>query len=346
MIPHSRPSLGYREQEAVSRVIASKQIAAGEESRAFEADVAGYVGRAHAAAVSSGTAALHLTLLAMGIGPGHEVVVPSYVCTALIHAVSYVGAKPVLADIHPRTGSLDPDDVIRRRTQRTRAVIVPHLLGRMAELAPFLDMDIPIIEDCAQSIGATQAHWKAGGIGRAAVFSFYATKVITTGEGGMVITDDAELIETIRDLRDYDGKTPHRLRFNYKMTDMAAAMGRVQLDKLNGLIETRRSIARQYDEAFVNIAVDLPPSDPGHIYYRYVLQSSEPADAVIQQLREAGIAAARPISTPLHQILGQGGFPHTEAAHRRSVSIPIYPSLSPSAIKRVIDGVASIYSNP
>lgn len=344
MIPHSRPTLGYREQEAVSRIIASKQIAAGEITQAFEADVAGYVGRAHAAAVSSGTAGLHLTLLAMGVGPGHEVVIPSYVCSALIHAVSYVGATPVLADISPQTGTLDPDDVIRRRSRRTRAVIVPHLFGQMTELAPFLDMDIPVIEDCAQSIGGTQSGRKAGGIGRAAVFSFYATKVITTGEGGMVVTDDADLIETIRDLRDYDGKTPHRLRFNYKMTDMAAAMGRVQLDKLDNLIETRRSIARRYDAAFVNLAVDLPPSDPGHIYYRYVLRSSKPADAVIKRLRAAGIMAARPIHTPLHQLLGQEGFPHTEAAHRQSISIPIYPSLTPSAIMRIIDGVISICS--
>jgi perosamine synthetase len=245
-IPHSRPTLGEEEVKAVAEVIKSGHIAEGEVVARFEKTFAGKMGVQHAVAVNSGTAALHLALLAMGIGPEHEVIIPSYVCTALLHAVQYVGARPVPAEIDPLTYNIDPDDVQKRITTRTRAIIVPHLFGAAADLDKLLKLDVPIIEDCAQAVGGTYHQKLLGTFGDIAIFSFYATKVMATGEGGMVTSKSPEIIERIRDLKTYDGKEADKVRYNYKMTDVQAALGEVQLGRLDDFIEQRRKIARQY----------------------------------------------------------------------------------------------------
>jgi len=344
-IAHSRPTLGPEEMKAVSDVIASGHIAEGGVVREFERTFKKRMSVGYASATSSGTAALHLALLALEIGPADEVIIPSYVCTALLNAVRFVGATPVLADINPGSYNIDPDDVRKRVTPRTKAVLVPHLFGMVADLKNLLKLNLPIIEDCAQSVGASFNRQLCGSFGHMAVFSFYATKVLTCGEGGMVVSNSKKLADTISDLKSYDQKGVDKIRFSYKMTDFQAAMGLTQLARLNSFLERRRMIAQEYRKAFETLNLKLPPDDPGHIYYRFVIELNQDSGDWIQKILKKGIGAARPVYLPLHQHLNQHGYAVTEAAWRQSISIPIYPSLTPQEVNRVIETLTDLFND-
>lgn len=336
IIPHSRPTIGSAESRGVAAVIRSGHLAQGKMVQAFEQAFTERMMGAASAAVGSGTAALHLVLLAMGVGMKDEVIIPSYVCSALLNAVRYVDAKPVLADIDPDTGNIDPGDAEKRITRRTKAIIVPHMFGLAADLNGLAALGVPVIEDCAQAVGGTFAGKPVGTIGRAAVFSFYATKVMTTGEGGMVVSGSKELIKRIKDLREYDGTPDYKIRYNYKMTDIAAAMGLAQLEKLDSFIRRRRRVARQYDDFLAGLDVKRPPADPGHIYFRYVVELSSGTAAVLANLRKMGVMGARPVFRPLHRYLKQKGFINTDRAWQNSLSLPIYPGLARNDADRVL----------
>ena len=343
IIPHSRPTIGPEEAKAVSEVIASGYIAEGEIVEKFETAFAKFLGVEYATSTNSGTSALHLTMLAMGVGLGDEVIIPSYVCSALLNAVNYTGATPILADIDPETYNLDVMDVRKRINKYTKAIIVPHLFGLAADMESLLELDVPIVEDCAQSIGATSHQRAVGLFGVAGIFSFYATKVITTGEGGMVATNSRDIAARIRDLKAYDKRENYKIRFNYKMNDIQAALGIVQLKQLGSIIRRRKEIAKRYNRAFNSYRIKLPPSDSGHIYFRYVLGVKMNAGPWIQELARMGITGQRPIHLPLHQSLNLGGYPATEKAWHQSLSIPIYPTLSDEEISRVIESVSRCY---
>ena len=345
-IPHSKPTLGEEEARAAAAVVASGHVAEGPAVAAFERELCTHVGVAHAVAVSSGTAALHVVLAAMGIGPGDEVIIPSFVCSALLNAVAYTGAVPVPADIDAATLNLDPQEVERRLSRRTRAVILPHMFGLPADLDRFIGLGVPVIEDCAQSIGAVHGSRPVGSCGQAAVFSFYATKVIATGEGGMVATPSRELAARVNDLKTYDRRDEHATRFNFKLTDIQAAIGRVQLGRLNTFIGRRRAIARRYCSAFQGLPVRLPPDAAGHIYFRYVLDVGADCTEFIRRAAHAGIGCARPVYIPLHRLLKLDGFPRTERAWRQCVSIPIYPSLTDADVERIISVVSGLLKSP
>ena len=338
-IPHSKPMLGTEESRAVAEVIESGYIAEGEIVKKFERAFAEFLGVEYAVSTGSGTSALHLSLLAMGVGLGDEVILPSYVCSALLNAVNYTGATPVLADIAPDTYNLDAADLKKRLRKRTRAIIVPHLFGLAADLESILALDVPLIEDCAQAVGATYGQRLVGTIGQAAVFSFYATKVMTTGEGGMVVSNSRKITDRIRDLKSYDRKENYKLRFNYKMTDIQAALGLVQLGRLEYLIHRRRAIAQKYSRTFDAYDLKLPPAENGHIYFRYVLGLHNNSTPWIQALDQMGIVCDRPVYLPLHRYLNLPGYPATEEAWRNSISIPIYPGLTDEEVDRVADGV-------
>jgi perosamine synthetase len=342
-IPHSKPTLGPEEAKAVSKVIESGYIAEGEVVNKFESAFAEFLGVDYAMSTNSGTSALHLTLLAMGVGPGDEVIIPSYVCSALLNAVNYAGATPILAEINPDTHNMDAADAKGRISNRTKAIIVPHLFGLAADLEPLIELDVPVIEDCAQSIGATYHQRPVGTIGEAAIFSFYATKVITTAEGGMVITNSRDIAEGIRDLKTYDKREDYKIRFNYKMTDIQAALGIVQLERLESIIRRRKAIAEEYNSAFCAFDLKLPPADSGHIYFRYVLGLKMDSMPWIQVLSRMGIVCDRPIHFPLHRNLKLSGFPATEKAWKQSLSIPIYPTLTDEEISRIIDSVTTCH---
>ncbi|MGH7277512.1 MAG: DegT/DnrJ/EryC1/StrS family aminotransferase, partial [Candidatus Rokuibacteriota bacterium] len=271
MIPHARPTLSDADAAEVARVVRGGFIAQGPEVEAFERELAVRFGVAATAAVSSGSAALELALRALGVGAGDEVVVPTYVCDALHHAVTRCGAMSVLADADAETLSLSPEDAKRRLTARTRCVIVPHAFGLAVDLDPFLAFGLPIIEDCAQTVGATVRGRPVGAAGRCAVGSFHATKLLTTGEGGVIAGEEA-LVARVRDIRDYDEHEDLTPRFNYKLTDLQAALGRSQLARLDAFVARRRAVAARYRRALRGLPCRLPPeAGERHVYHRFVV---------------------------------------------------------------------------
>ncbi|HID95245.1 MAG TPA: DegT/DnrJ/EryC1/StrS family aminotransferase [Candidatus Latescibacteria bacterium] len=345
MIPHSRPTLSEAEICAVSQVIRSGHIAQGEVVAEFERKVARYIGLRHAVATSSGTSALFLTLMALGVGAGDEVVMPSYVCSAPFHAAVRTGATPLLADVDPDTFNLNPDDIEKKVTPRTKVVILPHMFGLPGPLDEILRLGIPVVEDCAMSIGARYKGGWTGSFGRVAVFSFYATKMMTTGEGGMVATNCAEIADIVRDLRDYDRKPNLKLRLNFKMTDIGAAMGIVQLERLGSFISRRRQIAKAYSDGLKTTGLKLPetPPDRDHIFFRYVVGSRN-SERMITTLQGAGIMAQRPVFRPLHHYLNMPSteFPGTEEVFERTVSLPIYPLLTDEEVEQIIRTIKGV----
>ena len=348
MIPHSRPTLSEADAEAVTRVVLSGQIAQGREVEAFEREVAAFAGQRDGVAVSSGTAALHLALLALGVGPGAEVVIPTYVCDALHHAVTHTGGTPVLADADPATLSLDPDDVKRRLTARTKAIILPEGFGLAAGVEAFLAMGVPLLEDCAQAIGALDGGRPVGTRGALAVFSFYATKMLTTGEGGMVAGRDPALLARVRDLREYDEREDLAPRFNYKLTDLGAALGRAQLGRLGEFIQRRRQIAEAYRRGLARAACQLPPDAGGgrHVYHRFVIGVQPPLDSLIKGLEARGVQCRRPVFRPLHRALGREGFPQADALWESSLSIPCFPALTDADARRVSEALVDALEKP
>jgi len=344
MIPHSRPFLGLEEEAAVVAVIRSGQLAAGERVAAFERGVAGRVGVGQAVAVSSGTAALHLALVALGAGPGDEVAFPTYVCSALFQAVRYVGAAPLLIDVDPETFNLDVRDLRRRVTRRTRAVILPHMFGLPADAEAVRAVGLPVIEDCAMSLGATMGGRPAGAWGDLSVFSFYATKVIACGEGGMVATRDEGLAARVRDARDYDGRGDAAMRFNYKLSDLHAAVGEAQLGRLDAFIARRREVAGRYSAALSGASCHLPRHDAGHIFFRYVVRVSGDLEGRLAAFERVGVAARRPVFCPIHRMPGldEKAFPGAEGAHRSALSLPLYPALSEEEAETVVRAAREI----
>ena len=344
MIPHSRPCLGPEEEEAVTAVVRSGRLAGGDRVSGFERDLARRVATDEAVAVSSGTAALHLALRALGVRTGDQVAIPSFVCSALLHAVRYEGADPLLIDVDPVSFNLDAKDLRKRATSRTRAVILPHMFGLPCNVEGVQAFGIPVIEDCAMSLGAKTNGTPVGGFGEISIFSFYATKMVASGEGGMVATDRRELAERVRDLREYDGREDGQLRFNYKMSDLHAAVGAVQLGKLDAFIAKRQGLAARYGEALSNRACRPPSDSPDHIFFRYVVRTDREAGDLVGEFEKKGVAARRPVFYPLHRLLGisEAEYPGTEAAYRSAVSIPLYPALTEAEVEKVIKSAQEV----
>ncbi|HEX9247656.1 MAG TPA: DegT/DnrJ/EryC1/StrS family aminotransferase [bacterium] len=342
VIPHSRPSLSVEDFAAVAGVMRSGHLAQGEQVQQFEESVAASVGRRGGVATSSGTAALHLALLALGVGAGDEVIVPSYTCVALLHAVRYVGATPRLVDIEPDQYNISAHEIRQHLSPRIKAMIIPHMFGMPADLEPLASLGVPLIEDCAQSLGATYNEKPVGRFGIISICSFYATKVITTGEGGMLLSDSDFLLRRARDLRDYDGRAVHETRFNYKMTDLQAALGISQLRRLPSFLARRGALAARYAAALRDLPVSLPSVMAGrtHIFYRYVV-GVDGAARLAHRLGMRGIQCKPPVFKPLHHCLGQEGFAHTDAAMQRALSIPLYPALTDEEADTVVREVSA-----
>jgi perosamine synthetase len=346
LIPHSKSTIEADDIKSVSSVLRSGLISQGSAVNRFEEQFSRYHAAKGGVAASSGTAALHLALLALGIGRGDSVIVPTYACIAPYNAVKYSGAMPVLADTVKSGWAMDAEWVeayLKRDSKKknVKAIIVVHLFGRPVAMDNFLDISkrysIPIIEDCALSLGAEYKGKMIGTFGRVSVFSFYATKVITTGEGGMLIASSKKILESIRDLREYDEKKDDRLRFNYKMTDIQAALGISQLRKLPGFIRKRRSIAKNYLQNLQDLPVSLP-EESGHskdMYYRFVVRMKNP-DRFISDMEKRGVVCRRPVFMPVHRTVKQPVLPNAEKFWKEAVSLPIYPLLKEDAVNRVI----------
>jgi len=344
MIAHSRPTLLENDSTSLLKVLKSGHIAQGNQVAEFEESMASFLGMKGGVATSSGTSALHLSLLVLGIKEGDEVIIPSYVCSAPLNAINYVRATPVLVDINPSTFNLSVRELIKCVTKNTKAIIVPHLFGLPAEMDEILSLGIPVIEDAAQALGGNYKAKKVGSLGLLSVFSFYATKVITTGEGGMLLSNSKDLLEKIRDLSDYDKKRDYKLRYNYKMTDIQASLGISQLNELPLFLKRRKDIACQYSSALKDSPVILPTENPDstHIYYRYVVKVAGDVNNYIGLLQKEGICCDRPVYRPLHHYLGLDNCRETDRVWNTALSIPIYPSLSDGDVERVIQALKTI----
>jgi perosamine synthetase len=338
-IPHSRPFVGQDEITAVSRVIVSRQLAEGHQTASLEKEIAARAGHRYGVAVSSGTAALYCTLKALGIGPGCDVVIPSYVCTALLNAVLFANSRPVLSDVDPETGMMTSASIKKVLTKKTRAVIVPHLFGFPAPIREIIKLGIPVIEDCAQCAGISIEGAPIGSFGVATVFSFYATKLIAAGEGGAVATSDRKIADAIYDIKEYDKQEKHAARFNFKLSDVHAAIARVQIKKLDAMIHARRNIAKIFDRAFADLAPALiipKSSSVPSAYFRYVLRVPSSKANLEKYLTRSGVGCGSPVYRPLHNYLRKSGFPGTEEFHRSALSIPVYPGLPVRDINKII----------
>lgn len=342
MIPHSKPTITPDDCENVLRVLTSGNLVQGTEVEAFENEFSSFIGVKGGVAVSSGTAALHLALLSLGVKEGDEVMIPDFVCTAPLNAIHYIGASPIIIDINQDTFNINVTEVKKQLTRRTKAIIVPHMFGLPADMEELLSLGIPIIEDCAHSPGSSYKSLRVGSLGELSVFSFYATKMIATGEGGMILSNNEKLLEKMRDLRDYDQKDFYTIRYNYKMTDFQAALGIGQLKKLPIFIERRKQIAHTFSREFKGCNFELPttPSDRTHVFYRFVIKVKN-ASLFIDHMRESGVSCKKPVYRPLHTYLRLSGYDTTKKVWNEAVSLPIYPTLTDADIATIIAGAQS-----
>lgn len=354
MIPLARPLLGHEERAAVDRVLRSGNLAQGPEVEAFEDEFSRLVGGRHCIAVSSGTSALHLGMLAAGIGPGDEVIVPSFSFAASANAVRLCGATPVFADIEPDGFCLDPAASDAAVTPRTVAAMPVHLYGHPAPMHAFERFaerhGLLLVEDAAQAHGAALDGRPVGAWGRVAAFSFYPTKNMTTGEGGMIATDDDRTARMARLLRNQGMEQRYRnevVGFNARMTDLAAAIGRVQLRRLHGWNVARRRNAARLDAGLRGVVV--PPVAPGaeHVYHQYTVRSPD-RDALLEGVTDRGIGAGIYYPVPIHRLPAYAAappahpLPETERAVREVLSLPVRPDLDARELDAVAQAVNDV----
>jgi perosamine synthetase len=334
------------------------QLSQGEMVRRFELALAAYVGTRHAIATTSGTTALHLVLAALGIGPGDEVIVPDLSFVATANAVAYTGATPVLADVHPMSWCIDPLDVRRKLTPRTRAILPVHLYGVAADMhalfALALDHHLYIIEDAAEGLGGSYAGRKMGSLGTAGTFSFYGNKVATCGEGGAICTDDEALYRRMYFLRG-QALDPQRryfhpeLGFNYRMTELQAAVGVGQMMRLEEMLERRREIFALYHTRLcdhIGVVPSAPLTRPAPWVFTIHLNHGVSRDAMMTRLAERGIET-RPGFVPMHDLpmYRQQSYPVAARLAENIISLPTYPQLTDEDVHVISDEVCSAFED-
>jgi dTDP-4-amino-4,6-dideoxygalactose transaminase len=333
------PDVGEAELAEVAGVLETGMLTMGPKVAELEQLLAEACGVEEAVAVSSGTAALHLAVLALGLQPGDEILVPAYTFPATANVVALSGLRPVLVDVDPETMNVDPARV--EVGPRTRAILAVHLFGRPARLEEL--PDLPVLEDAAGALGARRAGRACGGLGLLGCLSFHPRKIVTTGEGGAVTTDDARIADAVRQLRNHgwrslpDADMPGP-GLNYRLSDILCAVGIPQLRRLDELLETRTRIAARYAERLSGLPVTLPGADPGdvHGWQAYVIQL-DGRDEVLAALRAEGIEAQ--IGTFALQLLGayrdQGAFPGAARVFERALALPFHTRLTDDDLDRV-----------
>jgi perosamine synthetase len=354
-IPVYRPSLGERERAYLidafdSGWISSKGAYVGRFERAFGE----YVGTPHATSVCNGTVAIHLALTALGIGPGDEVIVPTFTYVASVNTIVQAGATPVFADSLAATWQVDPADVERRITPRTRAIMPVHLYGQACDMESLVRIarrhGLLIVEDCAEAFGTRIGGRHVGTFGDAATFSFFGNKTVTTGEGGMVLARDAELLRRMAFLKNQGVSATREYwhdeaAYNYRMTNLAAAIGLAQLERATELLGAKRTVAARYRDGLAGLPVALHREQPGtvHSYWMISLLVDEPArrDSLRRSLAQTGIET-RPLFHPSHTLpmyasLAQGRYPVAEDLAARGMNLPSWPELSEDAVGTICD---------
>jgi perosamine synthetase len=343
-IPVYRPDLSGNEKKYVNECLDTSWISSrGKFVSEFETRFAQRVGIAHAASVCNGTVALHLALVALGIGPGDEVIVPTLTYVASVNAIAYTGATPVFVDSLATSWQMDPQDVLRHITPRTKAIMAVHLYGQMCDMPALAqiarDKGIFLVEDCAEAFGSEHGAMNAGRFGDISTFSFFGNKTITTGEGGMVVTDDKTLNERVRHFKG-QGLAEHReywhdvIGYNYRMTNIAAAIGLAQLERADEFIARKRDLAVRYARALADLPVELHAEQPGtkHSFWMVsmLVQRPEDREPLRQHLASAGIET-RPLFYPVHTMpmYAQSYRKHRVAEDLawRGINLPSWPGL-------------------
>ncbi len=369
MIPITRPCVGQEEVDAAGRTILSGWLSQGPRVQELEAAVAAYVGAPHGVATTNCTTALHLALLAAGVGHGDQVICPSFTFVATANAIVHAGAEPVFVDIDPATYNVDPELVEAAITSRTRAVVPVDQIGLAADIPAILELagrrGLTVVEDAAPSLGATVGGVRLGGLSPFTCFSFHPRKSITTGEGGMVTTADADAAARLRRLRSHGASTSDLARhgtgaldfeeypepgFNHRMTDVQAAIGLVQMGRLEGILAERRRLALRYTALLAGLDGVQPPLEPAgrpHTFQSYCVRlPSGTRSRVMTDLAAAGIASRRGVMAihqePYYRSLVPGcSLPETERAAADTLLLPLYVGLTEGEQDRVVEALTA-----
>jgi dTDP-4-amino-4,6-dideoxygalactose transaminase len=342
-------------EAAISRVLAGGWYILGEETRAFEAEFAAYIGVTYAVGVASGTDAVALALRAVGVAPGDEVITVSHTAVATVAAIEQAGARPIFVDIEPASFTLNPARLEQAISARTRAIVPVHLYGHPADMEPILAIArrhaLAVVEDCAQAHGAAYAGRRVGSFGDAAAFSFYPTKNLgAVGDGGIVVTNRAEVAEQLQLLRQYGWASRYISQVrggNSRLDELQAAILRVKLPYLETWNERRRELAVGYSIRLAASRLVLPEGvEPfRHVYHLYVVRTPE-RDALLADLRARGIGAQVHYPVPVHLQpaytdlgFGPGSLPETERAAREVLSLPLYPEMSDTNLEQIVQAI-------
>lgn len=360
-IPMSLPEINEADVQTVAEVIRSGRLALGPQTEAFEALHKDYIGVKHAVAVNSGTSALHLLVCSLGLGPGDEVLVPSFTFAASVNAILFERATPVFVDIEPDTYNLDPDDLERKVTPRTKAIMAVDVFGHPAEWDAILAVanrhHLRIIDDSCEALGAEYKGRKLGQFGDAATFAFYPNKQITVGEGGMIVTNDDEIAALCRSMRnqgrpEMGAWLEHvRLGYNYRLDEMSAALGASQFRRLESFLQKRERVAQWYTERLQGVAWVHPPVVKSHVrmsWFVYVITLAKGMhrDPFIEHLQKQHIPA-RGYFAPIHtqpyirELFGDlsGTLPVTESIADRTLALPFHNNLSTAEVDAVVEAV-------
>jgi perosamine synthetase len=365
--PLTKTTYCKADRKVLQRLVKQPVIENGEKVSEFENTFAKFIGVKNGITTNSGTSALHVALLALGVKPHSEVIFPSYTCVALLNAVTYLNAKPVLVDnyfnVKENNFNISVEEVKKRISRKTKAIIVPHMFGTPADIVRLRKLGISIIEDATHSLGARVAGKQVGSLGDIGVFSFHYSKMISTGQGGIALTNSQRYYSKMRQLNNYDdevvkmrfaaekelSKYDYEASFSYKMTDMQAALGLSQLKNLDRFILRRFEIALMYDDILNSANIEKPHIHAAYekqVFFRYIIQISKDVEPVARKLLSKGIEIGRGVYPLLHYFTKdpKERFPNAEKCIRTLISVPIYPSLTDAdarfiatEVKKVVD---------
>ena len=356
LIPVAKPEIGKAERKAVDRVMRSGLLAQGPEVTNFEKEFSKFVEDRECVAVNSGTSALHVALLSLGIGKGDEVIVPSFTFAATANSVALTGATPIFVDIDPTTFCIDPKEIVKAITPKTKAIQVVHLYGLAAEMPSIIKIakkyKLLVIEDAAQAHLASIDGKPVGTFGDAAAFSFYPTKNMTSGEGGMIVFKDSSAARSARLYRNQGMEKRYEnelVGFNLRMTDIHAAIGRVQLSKLKKKTQCRQENASFLSENISDrVAVPWAPKGYSHVFHQYTIKVQGDRDSFASELTKLGIGTGVYYPIPVHELPAFGkrkNLPNTSLICKQVLSLPVHPALSKRDLKTIVAAVNKVSDN-